>query len=283
MEQMEFVIITGLSGAGKSQAIKVFEDMGFFCVDNLPAPLIPKFAELCRQSEGKVRSVALVIDIRGDLFLDELNDSLAQLEEMKVEYQILFLEASDEVLVSRFKETRRNHPLNPTGAIGEGIKLEREKLSDLRGRANQVLDTSRLKSAQLREEIRQQWGDQQTKMNVTILSFGYKHGIPMDTDLLMDVRFIPNPFYIPHLRALTGREKPVQDYVYAQKETEEFLERFGGLLLFLLPNYIKEGKTHMMLGIGCTGGQHRSVALAIKLGEILRNNGYNVTVRHRDS
>lgn len=283
MDDTSFVIITGLSGAGKSQAVKVFEDMGYFCVDNLPAPLIPKFAELCQQSEGKVRSVALVIDIRGDLFLDELNDSLNQLKTMAVDYQILFLEASDDVLISRFKETRRNHPLSPSGSISEGIRLEREKLSDLRGRANKIIDTSRLKSSELRAELRQDWGNEAVNMNVTILSFGYKHGIPMDTDLLMDVRFIPNPFYLPELRPLTGRDRAVQEYVYQSSESQEFIERFSGLLLFLLPNYIKEGKTHMMLGIGCTGGQHRSVALAIKLGQILADAGYKVSVRHRDS
>ena len=161
--------------------------------------------------------------------------------------------------------------------------MEREKLSDLRGRANKIIDTSRLKSSELRAELRQDWGNEAVNMNVTILSFGYKHGIPMDTDLLMDVRFIPNPFYLPELRPLTGRDRAVQEYVYQSSESQEFIERFSGLLLFLLPNYIKEGKTHMMLGIGCTGGQHRSVALAIKLGQILADAGYKVSVRHRDS
>lgn len=283
MKNTEFVIITGLSGAGKSQAVKVFEDMGYFCVDNLPAPLIPKFAELCQQSEGKVQSVALVIDIRGDLFLDDLNSSLAELRVMDIEYQILFLEASDEVLISRFKESRRNHPLSPDGTISSGIELEREKLSNLRGKANKIIDTSRLKVNELREELRQQWSPDHVHMTVTILSFGYKHGIPMDTDLLMDVRFIPNPYYIPEMRPMTGRDQPVRDYVLGSKESQVFLEKFSSLLLFLLPNYIKEGKTHLTLGIGCTGGQHRSVALAIRMGEIMMEHGYNVVVKHRDS
>ena len=283
VDNTEFVIITGLSGAGKSQAVKVFEDMGYFCVDNLPVPLIPKFAELCQQSGGKVQSVALVIDIRGDMFLDDLNNALAELTEIGIDYQILFLEASDEVLISRFKESRRNHPLSPEGTISAGIALERDKLTNLRGRANKVIDTSRLKVHELREELRQQWGINHVKMTVSILSFGYKHGIPMDTDLLMDVRFIPNPFYIPELRPLTGREAPVRDYVLGSAQSQIFLEKFSDLLLFLLPNYIKEGKTHLTLGIGCTGGQHRSVALAIRLGEILQQAGYNVVVKHRDS
>lgn len=283
MGNTEIVIITGLSGAGKSQAVKVFEDMGYFCVDNLPVPLIPKFAELCQQSGGQVKSVALVIDIRGDLFLNDLNQVLDELTKMAIDYQILFLEASDEVLISRFKESRRHHPLSPEGTISAGIDLERDKLSNLRGRANKIIDTSRLKVNELREELRQQWGVNHVKMTITILSFGYKYGIPMDTDLLMDVRFIPNPFYIPELKALTGRDKAVQDYVFATAESQSFVRKFSELLLFLLPNYIKEGKTHLTLGIGCTGGQHRSVALAIRLGEILQDAGYNVVIKHRDS
>ncbi len=283
VESDNFVIITGLSGAGKSNAIKVFEDMGYFCVDNLPAPLIPKFAELCLQSSGMVNKVALGIDIRGDLFLDELNHNLDLLRQMGIHYQILFLEASDDVLIQRFKETRRNHPLSPQGTLSEGIALERQKLSELRGRADKILDTSRLKTSELRSELRSQWDKLQDRISVTIITFGYKHGIPMDTDLLMDVRFIPNPFYIPELRPLTGRDPAVQAYVFGSEECKEFLERFTGLLNFLLPNYQKEGKTHLTIGIGCTGGQHRSIALGIRIGELLEEAGYTVNVKHRDS
>lgn len=283
MANSSFVIITGLSGAGKSQAVKVFEDMGYFCIDNLPAPLIPKFAELCAQSQGKVDKVALVIDIRGDLFLNDLHQSLETLTVMDVPYQIIFLEASDEVLIQRFKETRRNHPLSPHGTISEGIKLERQKLVDLRARADRIIDTSRLKSSELKEELRNQWADVTNMMSVTVITFGYKHGIPMDTDLLMDVRFIPNPFYIPELRPLTGRDLAVQEYVYQSEESKLFVEKYIDLLKFLLPCYIKEGKTHLSIGIGCTGGQHRSVALGIKIGDILRQDGYQVSIRHRDS
>lgn len=283
MNGSNFVIITGLSGAGKSNAIKVFEDMGYFCVDNLPAPLIPKFAELCVQSDGKVSKIALVIDIRGDLFLDELNHNLDELHHMNMQYQILFLEASDDVLIQRFKETRRNHPLSPQGTISEGIRLERQKLSELRGRADKIIDTSRLKASELRAELRSQWAEFSDKLSVSIITFGYKHGIPIDTDLLMDVRFIPNPFYIPELRPLTGRDPAVQEYVLRSAECQEFLQKFSALLKFLLPNYSKEGKTHLTIGIGCTGGQHRSIALGIKIGQILTEEGYTVNVKHRDN
>ena len=283
MVNSNFVIITGLSGAGKSNAIKVFEDMGYFCVDNLPAPLIPKFAELCLQSDGKVSKIALVIDIRGDLFLDDLNHNLDELHNMDIPYQILFLEASDDVLIQRFKETRRNHPLSPQGTISEGIRLERQKLSELRGRADKIIDTSRLKASELRSELRSQWAELSDKLSISIITFGYKHGIPIDTDLLMDVRFIPNPFYIPELRPLTGRDPAVQEYVFRSAECQEFLQKFTDLLKFLLPNYIKEGKTHLTIGIGCTGGQHRSIALGIKIGQILEQEGYPVNVKHRDN
>ncbi|MBR4945238.1 MAG: RNase adapter RapZ [Peptococcaceae bacterium] len=283
MIHSNFVIITGLSGAGKSNAVKVFEDLGYFCIDNLPAPLIPKFAELCLQSAGKVSKIALVIDIRGDLFLDELNQNLNELSSMNIPYQILFLEASDEVLIQRFKETRRNHPLSPQGTISEGILLERQKLSELRGRAHKIIDTSRLKASELRSELRSQWADISNELSVSIITFGYKHGIPIDTDLLMDVRFIPNPFYIPELRPLTGRDPAVQEYVYSSAESQEFLQKFSDLLKFLLPNYSKEGKTHITIGIGCTGGQHRSIALGIKIGQLLEQEGYTVNVKHRDN
>ena len=266
MNGSNFVIITGLSGAGKSNAVKVFEDMGYFCVDNLPAPLIPKFAEL-----------------RGDLFLDELHHNLKELNDMEINYQIIFLEASDDVLIQRFKETRRNHPLNPQGTISEGIRLERQKLSELRGRADKIIDTSRLKASELRQELRTQWAEFSDTLSISIITFGYKHGIPIDTDLLMDVRFIPNPFYIPELRPLTGRDPAVQDYVFRSVECQEFLQKYMDLLKFLLPNYSKEGKTHLTIGIGCTGGQHRSIALGIKIGQLLQQEGYAVNVKHRDN
>ncbi|MFZ5945732.1 MAG: RNase adapter RapZ [Bacillota bacterium] len=284
MSSVKVLIITGLSGAGKTQAVRSLEDLGYFCVDNLPPSLIPKFAELCSQSKGEVTKVALVIDIRGGQFFDDLFAALEELKTMGIIYEILFLEASEEILVNRFKETRRRHPLNPQGGIIYGINLERERLQELRGRANKIIDTSDLKPSQLKEEIQNLWGlnGKQKILSVTVMSFGYKYGIPLDTDLLVDVRFLPNPYYIPELKELTGSEKQVQDYIFKSPVSHEFLEKYYKLLSFLIPNYISEGKTHLVIAIGCTGGRHRSVAIANSLGQLLQNEDYQVTVKHRD-
>lgn len=278
----EMAIITGLSGAGKSNAMKIFEDMGYFCIDNLPAPLIPKFAELCQQSASKISKVALVIDVRGGLFLDDLSKSLAELADMGIYYRIVFFEASDDVLINRFKETRRNHPLAATGTISEGLALERQVLKEIRAKADQVIDTSRLRLQELRHILWEEWGDKTEQFSVSLVSFGFKYGIPLDLDLLMDVRFLPNPYYEPELKELTGYDEAVQKYVMNGELSQEFLRRLADMLLFLLPNYIKEGKHHLAVGIGCTGGQHRSVTIAIKLGEILKENGYTVNINHRE-
>ena len=278
----EFVIITGLSGAGKSNAMKIFEDMGYFCIDNLPAPLIPKFAELCQQSASKISKVALVIDVRGGLFLDELSSSLAELGEMGIYYRILFFEAADDVLINRFKEARRNHPLSANGTISQGLALEREVLQELRDKADKVIDTSRLRLQELRHILWEGWGDKSEQFSVSLVSFGFKHGIPLDLDLMMDVRFLPNPYYDPDLKDLTGRDEAVQRYVMDNEVSQEFLKRFADMMLFLLPKYIEEGKHHLAVGIGCTGGQHRSVTIAIKLGEILKEKGYIVGINHRE-
>jgi len=283
--EIRFLIITGLSGAGKTQAVRSLEDLGFFCVDNLPPSLIPKFAELCTQSKGKVNKVALVIDIRGGEFFDDLFAALEDLKAMGIYYEILFLEASNEILVNRFKETRRRHPLSAEGGgVMEGIKLERERLQELRGRANKIIDTSELKPNQLKEEIQGLWGKngKEKILSITVMSFGYKYGIPLDTDLLVDVRFLPNPYYIPELKALTGSDKEIQDYVFKSPISQEFIDKYYSLLNFLIPNYITEGKTHLVIAIGCTGGRHRSVALANRLGQLLQNDKYQVTVKHRD-
>lgn len=285
MAQMEFLIITGLSGAGKTQAVRSLEDLGYFCVDNLPPSLIPKFAELCSQSKGKVNKVALVIDIRGGQFFDDLFVALEDLKAMGIYYEILFLEAANEILVNRFKETRRRHPLSGEGGgVMEGIKLERERLQELRGRANKIIDTSELKPNQLKEEILRLWGKNSKGkiLSITVMSFGYKYGIPLDTDLLVDVRFLPNPYYIPELKDLTGSDREIQEYVFKSPISQEFIEKYYNLLSFLIPNYITEGKTHLVIGIGCTGGRHRSVALANRLGQLLQNEKYQVTIKHRD-
>ncbi|KJS19081.1 MAG: glmZ(sRNA)-inactivating NTPase [Clostridiaceae bacterium BRH_c20a] len=285
MAEIRFLIITGLSGAGKTQAVRSLEDLHYFCVDNLPPSLIPKFAELCTQSKGEVNKVALVIDIRGGQFFDDLFAALEDLKAMGIYYEILFLEAANEILVNRFKETRRRHPLSAEGSgVMEGIKIERERLQELRGRANKIIDTSELKPNHLKEEIQSLWGKNGKGkiLSITVMSFGYKYGIPLDTDLLVDVRFLPNPYYIPELKALTGSDQEIQDYVFKSPISKEFIDKYYDLLNFLIPNYITEGKTHLVIAIGCTGGRHRSVALANRLGQLLASDDYQVTVKHRD-
>lgn len=279
-----FVIVSGLSGAGKTEAIHCLEDIGFFCVDNLPPTLIPKFAELCLQSGGRVSRVALVVDIRGGEFFEKVHEGLAELDELGLPYEILFLEASDEALVRRFKESRRRHPLRPHGEVLEGIREERSKLQELRGRAHKIIDTSSLTVRQLKEEIAHLYGEaaDEPRLTIAVVSFGYKYGLPMDADLIMDVRFLPNPHYVPALRPLTGNDPEVQEFVMRWPVTAEFIGRFASLLEFLIPYYIKEGKTTLMLAIGCTGGMHRSVTLANHLGRLLKEKGHRVVVRHRD-
>lgn len=286
MDEQKILIVTGLSGAGKSQAIRVLEDMGYFCVDNLPPSLLPKFAELLNQPGGLIKKAALVVDIRGGEFFQDIFKVLDYLLS-QVDVEILFLEASNETLVRRFKETRRRHPLSIQGEVLDGILEERKRLEELRGRANKVIDTSNLSNQELKNEIQQLFcmHEGHKKLSITVLSFGFKYGIPLDSDLVIDVRFLPNPHYIPELKPLTGNDLKVQHYVLESEATKEFMERFFGLVEFLIPHYIKEGKTSITIAIGCTGGQHRSVTLANKLGEILisRNNtDYKTNVRHRD-
>lgn len=284
MKDIRFVIVTGLSGAGKTQAIRGLEDLGFFCVDNLPPSLIPKFAELCAQSDGKVNKIALVVDIRGGGFFDAVYESLESLKELGIKCEILFLEASDETLVRRFKESRRRHPLSDKGSTLEGISRERARLEELKGKAHKLIDTSNLTNRQLKEQITSMYGttSQEQSLNITVMSFGYKYGIPLDSDLVFDVRFLPNPHYIDELRPLTGNDKQVQNYVLDSPVSKTFMRKFSGLIKFLVPHYIKEGKTSLTIAIGCTGGQHRSVTLANKLAEVLDNKNYNVNKRHRD-
>lgn len=284
MKDVRFVIVSGLSGAGKTQAMRSLEDLGFFCVDNLPPTLIPKFAELIAQSEGKINKIALVADIRGGDFFDGLVETLEHIKADGIAYEILFLEASDETLVRRFKETRRQHPLSPEGGVLTGITEERKRLEEIKGLAHKVIDTSNLTNQQLKEEIFHSFGDNQnvSKLTVTVVSFGFKYGTPMDADLVMDVRFLPNPYYIQELRHLTGNDKAIQDYVLDSPVTKSFMRKFYGLIKFLIPFYEKEGKTSLTVAIGCTGGQHRSVTLTNKLGEMLNRKDYRVVVKHRD-
>ena len=282
---MRFIIVTGLSGAGKTEATRSLEDMGYFCVDNLPPKLIPKFAEVCMQSEGKINKVALVIDIRGGIFFDDLFESLIYLKSQDFKYEILFLDCSDEVLVKRFKETRRSHPLAPGSRILTGITEERNRLREVKDRADIIIDTSKYAIRNLREEMSKNYGDidvPDKDISVTVLSFGFKYGIPVDSDLVFDVRFIPNPFYIPTLKPFSGNDKPVKDYVLEQVETKGFVEKLDDMLDFLIPNYKKEGKRQLIISIGCTGGRHRSVAIANEIDRRLNTRGFNSSVEHRD-
>ena len=282
---MRFIIVTGLSGAGKTEATRSLEDMGYFCVDNLPPKLIPKFAEACVQSQGKIDKVALVVDIRGGIFFDDLFESLIYLKKQDFKYEILFLDASDEVLVKRFKESRRSHPLAPGSRIITGINEERKRLREVKDRADIIIDTSKYAIKDLREEMTKNYGDvtePEKDLSVTILSFGFKYGIPVDSDLVFDVRFIPNPFYIPELKPYSGNDEPVKRYVLQQEETKGFIKRTDELLEFLIPNYKKEGKRQLIISIGCTGGRHRSVAIANQIYENLTSRNYNISVEHRD-
>ncbi len=281
---MRFIIITGLSGAGKSQTIKILEDLGFFCVDNMPPALLPKFTELCSQTNNKIENVALVIDIRGGKLFNDLLYILSAIKEQGFTYEILYLEALDEVLVKRFKETRRIHPLSPEGRIITGIEKEREILENIRNRANYIIDTSNLTTRQLREQITSIFleGKNYEGVIIEVMSFGFKYGIPTDSDLVFDVRFIPNPFYVETLKKLTGKDKLVEDYVLQWDETTEFINKSFDMLEFLIPNYIKEGKCQLVISVGCTGGKHRSVTIAEQLSKLLGKKGHRIIVEHRD-
>jgi len=280
---MNLVIITGLSGAGKSEAMNCLEDLGFFCVDNLPPALIPKFAELCAHSGGNVRKAALVSDIRGGRFFDALEDALGELERLGFGYEILFLEAQDAVLVRRFKETRRRHPLASDGAILEAIADERRRLEGIRGRAHRIVDTSFTTTRELRRKIEAHYGEEGAGgLTVHVVSFGFKYGLPIDADLVFDARFLPNPHYVESLKPLSGMDRDVFEYVFKWPVSQRFFELTGDMLLFLLPQYKQEGKAHLVVAIGCTGGRHRSVAVAERLAHLLKGEGYRVSVEHRD-
>lgn len=277
---MNIVIITGLSGAGKTIAVHAFEDMGYYCIDNLPPQLLPKFIELSEQSLN-IEKVAVVMDIRGGKFFDELEFLTA----LPHPVQILFLEAETPTLVARFKESRRSHPLAPTGSIEKGIELEKERMAALRGRADTIINTTPFTGAQLRQKLFAFYalgGAQGKLLNISLTSFGFKHGLPLDADLVLDVRFIPNPYYQEDLRELTGMDVSVRDFVMGLTATRQFLKKIKELFTFLIPYYIAEGKTQLVVAIGCTGGKHRSVALAEDLAAFFAGLGQNVATLHRD-
>ncbi|MBN8193877.1 RNase adapter RapZ [Bacillus sp. NTK074B] len=281
--EVQLVIITGMSGAGKTVAIQSFEDLGFFCVDNLPPTLLPKFLELMKESGNKMNKVALVMDLRGREFFDHLFKALDELAETSwVSPQILYLDADDASLVRRYKETRRSHPLAPSGLPLEGIRQERELLEELKGRAQLIYTTSTMKPRELREKILTEFSvNKKTIFTVNVVSFGFKHGLPIDADLVFDVRFLPNPHYIDHMRPKTGLDEEVSTYVLKWNETNKFIEKVTDLLSFMLPQYKREGKSQLVVAIGCTGGQHRSVALAEYLGHHFGKD-YQTKISHRD-
>lgn len=283
VDNLELVIITGMSGAGKTVAVQSFEDMGYFCIDNMPPSLIPKFWELIKES-GKISKIALVVDMRSRSFFEEIQTMLIEIENTNfINTRVLFLDASDEELVSRYKETRRAHPLAMDGLVTEGIKKERHLLEEFKTQASVVVDTTELTPRQLRERISEEFrtSDATPGFRIEMLSFGFKYGLPIDADIVMDVRFLPNPHYIPELRPLTGLDQPVYEYVMSFDETEQFYQQFSQLLVSVMPGYIKEGKSSLTVAIGCTGGQHRSVALTKRIGDLLQQE-YLVHTTHRD-
>lgn len=277
------VVITGLSGSGKGSALKSFEDLGYYCVDNLPVGLIPRFADMCAAHGSRIRRAAVVVDIREGESVSQLPVTYQRLGRDGLKVALLFLEASDEALIHRFEETRRPHPLGRNLPVREGIRLERSLLKPMRHLADTVIDTSRMNVHELRQLIQDRFGGRRRKtMLVSVLSFGFKYGVPHDADLVFDVRFLPNPNFVTGLREKSGIDPEVREYVESQALTREFISRISDLLLFLLPNYVREGKSYLTIAIGCTGGRHRSVALAEHLGDFLDEEGFKTKVVHRD-
>lgn len=282
---MRFVIVTGMSGGGKRTAMKMLEDAGFYCADNMPVALIDKFIELLTVPNNEIQKVALGLDVRADQSFDDINKLIERMRESKYPFEVLFLEASDEVLLKRYKESRRLHPLSSDGDISRGIEQERQILSKIRENADYVMDTTNLLTRELKEELDRIFvkNESYNSLMINVISFGFKHGIPQEADLVFDVRFLPNPFYIDELKHKTGLDTDVQDYVLNYEEAHTFLDKLEDMVRFLIPLYVKEGKYQLVIGIGCTGGQHRSVTLAGELYKRLSNQGdYGITLRHRD-
>ncbi len=282
---MKFVILTGMSGAGKSTALKMMEDIGYFCVDNLPIALIEKFAELADLQDAELQKVAVGVDIRSGQTLGELQDVLDRLQQKGLQFDILYLDSQDDVLVKRYKETRRSHPLAGNERVDRGIQEERQRLEFLRKQASYIVDTSNMLTRELKAELEKIFVRNQDYKNlfITIVSFGFKYGIPTDCDLVFDVRFLPNPYYVEGLRSKTGNDREIQEYVMQFPEAWEFMRKLEDMVKFLIPNYIVEGKTQLVIGIGCTGGKHRSVTLANALFERLADReGYGIKIEHRD-
>lgn len=282
---MRFVIVTGMSGGGKSTALKMLEDAGFYCVDNLPVSLIEKFVELISMPNSEISKVALGLDVRTDQSFEDTTRILKQLKQKGYKFEILFMEAGENVLIKRYKETRRVHPLALDGRVEDGVRMERKVLENVRRNADYVIDTSNLLTRELKEELDRIFVEngEYNSLMVTVMSFGFKYGIPADADLVFDVRFLPNPFYIDKLKEKTGNDKEVQDYVMNHAESEAFMNKLTDMIQFLIPNYVKEGKNRLVIAIGCTGGKHRSVTLANELYKRMKDKGnYGMKLYHRD-
>jgi UPF0042 nucleotide-binding protein len=283
-DDFRFVIITGMSGAGKTNFMQKLEDMGYYCVDNLPPVLITRFADLCWKSTSNTRHVAVVTDIRGGSFFDALPQALDELKKRGIPHEVVFLEASDEALVRRYMETRRQHPLAKNMRIQEGIAAERKILAGVRAQADVIVDTTAMKTSDLKEYLSSRFGGDSRKgdMQITVFSFGFKYGIPIDADMVIDVRFLPNPFYVPEYKYSTGRVKEVADYINKSPVTREFLEKLYDFMDFVVDQFKKSGKTQFTIAIGCTGGMHRSVFVTEKLGSHLKEKHGHVNIEHRD-
>lgn len=281
---MRIVIVTGMSGAGKSTVLKMFEDIGYYCVDNMPVALVEKFVELAVAGSSEFKNIALGVDIRSGQAFSGFEDVLERISDSGTKYEILFLDCADSVLVKRYKETRRSHPLAEADRVDKGIALERKALAFLKRKSDYIIDTSSLLTRELRQEIEKIFvkDEKYNNLFVTILSFGFKYGIPADADLVFDVRFLPNPYYVDELKALTGNDKPIQDYVLGCPQAGEFLDKLEDMINFLIPNYVLEGKNSLVIAIGCTGGKHRSVTLANELYKRLSDKDYGIKIEHRD-
>ena len=283
---MNFLIVTGLSGAGKSMAVNALEDIGFFCIDNIPVALLPRIVDFALQGENQLSRIAVVVDVRGVRNSDQLEQALADLDAKQIEYEILFLDANTNTIRRRYKETRRQHPITVTDhvSIEEAVEQERRLLQPLRSRAKYIIDTSLLSAAQNKERICGLFLDKgKSPMALTVVSFGFKYGLPQEADLVLDVRCLPNPFYVPELKDLTGLDQEVVDYVMAAPESQELLRRYESFLEYALPLYVKEGKSQLMIAVGCTGGKHRSITFARKIGAFCQKLGYTPSVQHRDA
>jgi len=283
---MRFVIVTGMSGAGKSTALKMLEDAGYFCVDNLPVPLVPKLVDLIRMPNAEIGKIALGMDIRSIQNFDELESMLQGLDDGQLKYEVLFMEASDQALIKRYKETRRSHPLTGANRVNQGIVEERKRLMALKNRADYIIDTSRMLTRELKAELQKIFVENKEYKNlyITVLSFGFKYGIPSDADLVFDVRFLPNPYYIEELRPKTGNDIEIRNFVMDNNKAKQFRDKLVGMIEFLVPNYVSEGKTQLVIAVGCTGGKHRSVTLANELYEALSKHqeNYGIKIEHRD-